>query len=141
MRIWEASVLALCAPVDTLFRALYQCVYATPRVSLPSHCSRNGVRFTTSGEPTTGSALNRLMCRTIGQGSPLRGAPHTGPCDSYHGSHAQLIFTLIPLRLFVCSGILTAIRSLLADPNPASPANAEAASLYSSEWPHRLLEL
>eukprot|EP00850_Spirogloea_muscicola_P002944 SM000011S19122 [mRNA] locus=s11:1082234:1084183:+ [translate_table: standard] len=34
----------------------------------------------------------------------------------------------------ICT-ILTSIQSLLADPNPASPANAEAAQLYTNDVP------
>ena len=33
------------------------------------------------------------------------------------------------------SSVLTSIQSLLTDPNPASPANAEAANLYTSNRP------
>jgi len=34
--------------------------------------------------------------------------------------------------IYTVASILTAIQSLLTDPNPASPANPEAASLYSN---------
>eukprot|EP00762_Andalucia_godoyi_P003556 ANDGO_04300.mRNA.1 Ubiquitin-conjugating enzyme E2 2 len=46
--------------------------------------------------------------------------------------------------IYDVSAILTSIRSLLADPNPASPANSEAAQLYSSnkdEYERRVKEI
>lgn len=42
------------------------------------------------------------------------------------------------------SGILTSIQSLLTDPNPASPANGEAARLYTEnkrEYDRRVREV
>ena len=35
--------------------------------------------------------------------------------------------------IYDISGILTSIQSLLSDPNPASPANAEASQLYEGD--------
>ena len=39
----------------------------------------------------------------------------------------------LQLQVFTVSMILSSIQSLLADPNPASPANPEAASLLTSD--------
>ena len=45
--------------------------------------------------------------------------------------------------IYDVSSILTSVQSLLSDPNPASPANAEAAALYSNnraEYERRVRE-
>ena len=46
--------------------------------------------------------------------------------------------------IYDVSAILTSIRSLLSDPNPASPANAQAAQMYNEnkkEYEKRVQEV